>query len=71
MSTGPALAKLGTSENASPVRWVALVLALEWAAANPVPPPSRGGQELLEELLRHLTGSKKPTSSEDGSNPKP
>jgi Fe-S-cluster containining protein len=69
VSVGPALAKLTTSEDEGPgVPWVPLVLALEWTAANPVPPPSRSGPELLEELVRNLTGNKKSNVAEPGSN---
>ncbi len=70
MSVGPALAKLGASDDgASHVRWVPLVLALEWTTANPVPPSNRSGQELLGELVRHLTKNKNPTVAEPGADP--
>jgi hypothetical protein len=42
------------------------VLALEWTTANPVPPSNRSGQELLGELVRHLTKNKNPTVAEPG-----
>lgn len=58
MSVGPALAKMGTPEDDSPpkARWVPLVLALEWKAANPDAPSKRNGPDLLRELTRNLTG---------------
>jgi Fe-S-cluster containining protein len=57
MHVGPALAKLGTPEDEpSEAHWVPLVLALEWVVANPKPPPSHSGPDLLGELMRHLTG---------------
>ena len=33
-----------------------LILALEWADANPDTAPPRPGQELLKELFEHLSG---------------
>jgi Fe-S-cluster containining protein len=58
---GPALAKLESQQDGPPeARWVPLVLALEWTAANPTAPPDRAGPELLRELVRHLTGKEPP-----------
>jgi Fe-S-cluster containining protein len=37
------------------VRWVPLILALEWAEAHPDEPPPRPGPELLREFFGHLT----------------
>jgi Fe-S-cluster containining protein len=39
--------------------WVPLILAPEWAGANPEPPPSRTGPELVEEVVRHLASATK------------
>ncbi|MBI3408950.1 MAG: YkgJ family cysteine cluster protein [Planctomycetes bacterium] len=38
------------------IRWVPLILAPEWADANPDETPPRPGPELLKELFEHLTG---------------
>jgi Fe-S-cluster containining protein len=58
---GPALAKFETrQEGPAEPRWVPLVLALEWTAANPTAPPDRSGPELLRGFIRHLTGKKPP-----------
>lgn len=38
------------------IRWVPLVLAPEWAEANPDEALPRPGPELLKELFEHLTG---------------
>ena len=35
-------------------RWIPLVLALEWAEANPEPAPSESGENLMHELFNHL-----------------
>ena len=52
-----ALGRLGRA--GAPGRpWVPLVLAPEWAAGNPEPPPSRTGPALVEELVRHLAAGK-------------
>jgi len=40
--------------------WVPLVLAPEWAAAHPEPPPVRTGPELVSQLVRHLGGEAAP-----------
>jgi len=40
----------------APVPWVPLVLALEWSAENPEPPPTRTGTALLEQTFRLMTG---------------
>jgi Fe-S-cluster containining protein len=42
------------------VRWVPLVLALEWADVHPDEPPPRPGPELLREFFGHLTGRQAP-----------
>ena len=50
-----ALAHLDQPEAGSRyVRWVPLVLALEWAEANPEDPPPRAGAELVAELFKQL-----------------
>lgn len=38
------------------LRWVPLILAPEWADANPDETPPRPGPELLKELFEHLSG---------------
>ncbi len=35
-------------------RWVPLILALEWAAANPDDPPAKPGPELLGDFLNSI-----------------
>jgi Fe-S-cluster containining protein len=44
----------------SPGRWVALILALEWANAHPDESPPRPGTELLHEFLSRLVGKEIP-----------
>ena len=44
----------------SPGRWVALILALEWADAHPDESPPRPGTELVHELLSRLVGKEIP-----------
>ena len=46
----------------APVPWVPLVLALEWSAANPEPPPSRSGTDFLRDTFAMMTGSGRPKS---------
>jgi Fe-S-cluster containining protein len=36
------------------IRWVPLILVLEWAEAHPQEPPPRPGPELLQEFVNHL-----------------
>jgi Fe-S-cluster containining protein len=47
-------------EPGAPIPWVPLVLALEWAAANPEPAPTKAGPELLRDVFRHMTGAAAP-----------
>ena len=50
-----ALAHLDQPESGSQyVRWVPLVLALEWAESHPDEPPPRPGAELVAELFKQL-----------------
>jgi Fe-S-cluster containining protein len=49
-------AGLGTE---SPVPWVPLTLALNWAEANPEPAPSSSGPAVLKSILEHMSGSKR------------
>jgi len=42
------------------VRWVPLILALEWAEGHPHDLPPRPGPEWLREFFEHLTGSEIP-----------
>jgi len=44
----------------SPGRWVALILALEWAEAHADKSPPRPGTELVHELLGRLVGKEIP-----------
>lgn len=57
----PALAKF---DHMTPggrfVRWVPLILILDWALENPDEPPPRPGGELLKEMIEHLTGQSLP-----------
>jgi len=46
----------------APVPWVPLVLSLEWSAANPEPPPSRSGTDLLRDTFVMMTGAGRPES---------
>lgn len=39
---------------AESIRWVPLILALEWAEAHPEGPPPRPGPELLRELIERI-----------------
>ena len=39
---------------AESIRWVPLILALEWSEAHPEGPPSRPGPELLRELIERI-----------------
>jgi Fe-S-cluster containining protein len=39
------------------IRWVPLILALEWAETHPEEPPPRPGPDLLRQLFEHLKGS--------------
>lgn len=58
---GPALAEFEVIETTPPlVRWVPLVLALEWGATHPDPPATRNGPELLGQFMRNLTGKEAP-----------
>jgi Fe-S-cluster containining protein len=54
LPAGPAAALRGLDREASAAAWVPLALALEWAKANPEPPP-RTGPALLEEFFGLLT----------------
>jgi Fe-S-cluster containining protein len=50
-----ALARLDSGpSNARQIRWVPLVLALEWAAAHPEEAAPRPGAELARELFQHV-----------------
>jgi Fe-S-cluster containining protein len=44
------------------IRWVPLILALEWAETHPEEPPPRPGPELLRELFEHLSRKARPLS---------
>jgi Fe-S-cluster containining protein len=39
------------------VNWVPLIQALDWAAENPEPEPTKSGPELLRQVLENLSGS--------------
>ena len=55
----PALARLDkAAPSARFVRWVPLVLALEWADAHSTEADPRSGMELLRELFDHLSAGK-------------
>jgi Fe-S-cluster containining protein len=53
-------------EPGAPVPWVPLVLALEWAADHPEPPPTRTGPDLLREVFTHMTGAAAPPADGGG-----
>src|SRR5207244_2936065 len=40
------------------LRWVPLIMSLEWADAHPAEPPPRPGPEMLRDLLNYLGGTK-------------
>jgi Fe-S-cluster containining protein len=44
----------------SMIRWVPLILALDWAEAHPAEPAPRPGPELLRQLFDHLTKNRGP-----------
>ena len=63
LRVGPALAEFQVIESAPHlVRWVPLVLALEWGATHPNPPAERTGPDLLGQLMRNLTGKEPPAT---------
>jgi Fe-S-cluster containining protein len=51
-----ALARTASPREDDRVDWVPLVLAPEWAARRPEPPPDRSGPELLQSFFAELTG---------------
>jgi Fe-S-cluster containining protein len=57
-----ALYRLQVDPTSRFVRWVPLVLALEWAESHPDEPPRRPAQELLREFFQRLTERKKESS---------
>jgi Fe-S-cluster containining protein len=44
----------------NPQRWVALILALDWAETHPDGPPPRPGPEIVREVLCRLVGKEPP-----------
>jgi len=60
MQTYRGLAETNQPGPGEQLHWVALILALEWAEANPEPPPDRTGPELLQSLFENLTGRRVP-----------
>ncbi len=56
-----ALNRVGLRRGATHVRWVPLVLAPEWADANPAEPAEQQGPEMLKELFANLTERRKQT----------
>ena len=67
----PALAEFQVVESAPHlIRWVPLVLALEWGATHPNPSADRTGPDLLGQLMRNLTGKEPPaTPTSEGNDP--
>jgi Fe-S-cluster containining protein len=55
MKLWPALALFDTAPKARFIRWVPLVLALEWVAEQPEEPAPRPGPELLRRFFDYLT----------------
>lgn len=53
--TWRALARATADDPAGPLRWVPLILALEWAENNPEPEPVEPGPELVRRLFAELT----------------
>jgi Fe-S-cluster containining protein len=43
------------------IPWVPLILALEWSEANPEPPPTRTGPDLLRSVVEQMTAAPPPT----------
>ena len=67
LRVGPALAEFQVIDSAPHlVRWVPLVLALEWGATHPDPPPERTGPDLLGQFMRNLTGKEPPVTPPSG-----
>ena len=61
LRVAPAVAEFQVVESAPHlVRWVPLVLALEWGATHPDPPATQSGPELLSQLMANMTGKKPP-----------
>ncbi len=55
----PALARFDKVESSARfIRWVPLIMALEWADGHPDEPSQRPAMELLHELFEHLSASK-------------
>lgn len=61
LRVAPAVAEFQVVET-SPhlVRWVPLILALEWGATHPDPPATQTGPEILSQLIDNMTGTKPP-----------
>jgi Fe-S-cluster containining protein len=55
-----ALNRIGQDSAGRFVRWVPLILAIEWAEGHPDELPSRTGPEWLREFFEHLTGGEIP-----------
>jgi Fe-S-cluster containining protein len=62
VSVSLAAARIGQEERTRIVPHVPLVLALDWAEANPEPPPRRPGPEVLREIFDRLAGKKEETT---------
>jgi Fe-S-cluster containining protein len=64
-----ALARLDPpGPGAGSIRWVPLILALEWAESHPEEPPARPGPDLLRELIDHVVHG---TGIEEDADPRP
>ena len=55
-----ALSRMNAGQNKNTLKWVPLILALEWAEAHPDDSELRPGTELLREFFSHLTGQNLP-----------
>lgn len=63
LKVGPALAEFEILETTPPlIRWVPLILALEWGATHPDPPATETDPELLGRFMQNLTGKVAPTT---------
>jgi len=56
----PAVARLEPEKGSRFIRWVPLILALEFAADAEPEPPAKTGKEWTEEFFRRISRDEKP-----------